>query len=186
MNEPGTATDAAACVTPEIRPFSLGDSDQLLQAVLESVNELGRWYEWCHAGLTPAEVEVYILERATLSTTDADYTYGLFDRRTNRLLGAAWLNRIDRPAATAYIGYWVRRSAAGHGVATNAARTLAARAAGHHGFQHLRLLIAEDNGASHRVAAKLGATVIGTQPAAFRVAGVVHDALIYDLPIQNT
>ena len=42
------------------------------------------------------------------------------ERADGRILGSCGLNRLDRPNGTANLGYWVRASASGQGVATGA------------------------------------------------------------------
>jgi RimJ/RimL family protein N-acetyltransferase len=71
-------------------------------------------------------------------------------------LGVAVAPRIDRDTLTAELGYVVVPEARGRGVASDALRLLTAWAFSELGMLRLELLIAVDNSASKRVAARCG------------------------------
>ena len=81
----------------------------------------------------------------------------------------------------ANLGYWVRTSATGRGVATAAVRLAA-----HFGFESLDLIrieivMAVANLASRRVAEKAGATLEGTLRECLYLDGNAHDAYLFSL-----
>src|SRR5438876_1019870 len=69
------------------------------------------------------------------------------------------------PAGTANVGYWVRTSQTGQGIATAAVRLIAWFGFEDLGLLRLELLIAADNPASRRIAEKVGATFERVLPA---------------------
>lgn len=71
-------------------------------------------------------------------------------------LGLAVVPKIDRPAATAELGYVVAPAARGRGVATEALRLLTGWAFAELALERLELLISVENEASKRVAARCG------------------------------
>ena len=83
------------------------------------------------------------------------------DEATGRYLGSCGLCPVEREHATAGLGFWVRTSDTGRGVATAAARLVADAGFEHLGLNRIELLIAVDNAASRRVAEKLGAAYEG-------------------------
>jgi RimJ/RimL family protein N-acetyltransferase len=74
------------------------------------------------------------------------------------------LDQLDA-SGTANVGYWVRTSRTGQGIATAAVRLVARFGFEDLGLRRLELLIAVHNVASRRVAEKVGATLEGVLPA---------------------
>jgi RimJ/RimL family protein N-acetyltransferase len=94
-------------------------------------------------------------------------------------LGGCGLSRIDSANKRANLGYWVRQSARGKGVATSAVQLVR-----DWGFQHtdlicLELVIPLGNVASYRVAEKAGAAYEGTLRSRLLVHGIPHDTAIF-------
>jgi RimJ/RimL family protein N-acetyltransferase len=77
-------------------------------------------------------------------------------------LGVAVAPRIDREGLTLELGYVIAPHARGRGVATEALKLLTAWAFDELGARRLELLISVDNGASKRVATKVGYVYEGT------------------------
>jgi ribosomal-protein-serine acetyltransferase len=111
---------------------------------------------WCNADYSIADSDTWITLCQKNWQSGADRDFGIFDVNSGDLLGCVGINQINSTHNFGNLGYWVRASCAGRGVATNAAR-LAAQ----FGFRDLRLSRLEvvariDNAASRRVAEKLG------------------------------
>ena len=98
-----------------------------------------------------------------------------------RYLGGCGLNQIDRANSRANLGYWVRRSAAGRGVATQAVRSIRDWAFQHTDLVRLEVVIAAGNVASHRVAEKSGAIREGILKRRLILHGAAHDATMFAL-----
>ncbi len=98
-----------------------------------------------------------------------------------QFLGGCGLNQINRVNRFANLGYWVRTSQAGHGVATAAARLLAQFGFGELKLSRLELVIDVDNQASQRVAEKLGAFREGVLRHRLFMHNQTRDAVMYSL-----
>ena len=125
------------------------------EAVLESLPEVSAWLEWAHDGYRVAESAAFI-ERAIAGRQSGEmYEFFIVDR-DDRFLGGAGLNRVDTRFMKANLGYWVRTSAAGRGVAAAASGLLARYGFEQLGLQRIEIVAAVDNKASQRVAEKVG------------------------------
>lgn len=145
-----------------IRPYRIDDIEALYEAVRESINEVSRWMPWCHAGYTVDEASAYVLSREEAWKSDREYGFGIFDAESGKFLGGVGLNFINRVHNCANLGYRVRTSAAGRGVASSAARLAARFGLEEIGLQRIEILAAVENLASQRAAEKAGAKLEGT------------------------
>jgi ribosomal-protein-serine acetyltransferase len=91
------------------------------------------------------------------------------------------LNQLRPEHRLANLGYWVRTSATGRGVATAAVRQLARFAFRETDLIRLELVVAADNAASHRVAEKADALREGPAHDRLYIHGKAHDAVVYAL-----
>ncbi len=138
------------------------DAAGVHEAVLESVTEVAPYETWCHQGYTAAEAAGYAAGWDQAWEEGEAYYYAVTDEATGSYLGSCGLAPLDRQHGTAGLGFWVRTSATGRGVATTAAGTVLEAGFAHLGLNRIQLLIAVGNIASRRVAAKLGAVYEGT------------------------
>ena len=154
-----------------IRPYRHSDIQALYEAVRESISEVGQWLPWCHPDYSRAESEAWIAACSETWLSGEAYAFGIFDARSTELWGGCGLNYINRDHQLANLGYWVRTSCTGRGIASAAVRLLA-----RFGFEELSLtrieiVVAEANTPSLRVAEKAGATREGV----LRNGLVLHD-----------
>jgi RimJ/RimL family protein N-acetyltransferase len=153
--------------TPRLlmRPRRRGDGESSLSAIRESWEELHQWMAWAED-----------LNSFTAERIDARYgrTAGsFFDREVIELLGievatgepVVWcgLHDIDWKARRCDTGFWVRRSAQGKGIATEAANAMVRYAFGTLGMGRVGYTHSEGNEASRRIAEKLGFRHEGVQ-----------------------
>ena len=83
-------------------------------------------------------------------------------------------------AGSAIFGYWIGRRFWGHGIATDAARTLARHALRERGLRRLEASVFAPNAASARVLEKAGFTLEGRMRESYvERDGTVCDALLY-------
>jgi len=94
-------------------------------------------------------------------------------------LGGCGLNRINSEHRCANLGYWVRSSRVGQGIATRAVKLLAEWAFSHTDLVRLEILSAVDNKPSQRVAEKAGAVREGVLRRRLQSHGVWHDAVVF-------
>ena len=139
-----------------MRPYCAGDAGALFAAATESVATVGRWMPWCHAGYRPSDSAAWVEKCAAAWESGEEFSFALFDT-SGRYVGGAGLNHFNRVHNLANLGYWIRQSRQGAGLAVEATSLLA-----HYGFTALKLtrieiVAAADNTASRRVAEKAGA-----------------------------
>ena len=165
----------------ELRPPGVHDAEPFWVAVDESVPELSRWMAWCHEGYSREEATAWMQGCAAAWDRAEALDFLVTDRDSGDLLGACALNHLDHGNRRANLAYWVRTSATGRGVATEAAAI-----AVHYGLADLELgrieiVAAVTNRASQRVAEKLGATREGVVRNRFRLHGAYLDGVLFSL-----
>ena len=93
-----------------LRPFEGRDAPTFTKAVLESVETVGKWMPWCHAGYTDKDaLDWFALCRQSREAKTA-YEFGIFSEDGAEFLGGAGLNEIKKHHGVCNLGYWVRQS----------------------------------------------------------------------------
>jgi ribosomal-protein-serine acetyltransferase len=161
-----------------LRPLSPLDAESLFEAVRESVAAVGRWLSWCHADYCFDDACNYLQSRAQAWADGTEYSFGVFERSTGRLVGGAGINFLDWTARRGNLGYWIRTSAAGHGYASGATRALARWGLNELQLQRIEIVAAVGNIGSQRAALKAGAVREGVLRNRCRVGEVAHDAVM--------
>jgi len=139
-----------------IRPPRPEDAGPLYEAIRESKEELSAWMSWCHAGYGPADAASWIERSVAAGSTGSEHNFLVLDADAE-ILGTCGLNQIRPENRLANLGYWVRASAAGRGVASEAVSLVADYAFGKTDLARLEIVVAVDNARSRRVAEKAGA-----------------------------
>jgi len=143
-----------------LRRYQPDEGAEIAGAVCESGHQLSRYETWAHPSFSEEEGRDYAgwWDRAW-DESNARY-FGIW--RDGRYLGSVGLSEISLEHRTAALGFWVRSSETGHGVATAAAAAVAQAGFDHLGLQRIEVMSAVDNAASLRVAEKIGAEHEGT------------------------
>jgi RimJ/RimL family protein N-acetyltransferase len=84
------------------------------------------------------------------------------------------------------LGFWIRASAAGKGLATAAARLISSFGFEELGLLRIEILVAVENAASERVAQKLGALREGVLRNRLFLHGRSHDAAVHSLIAEKS
>lgn len=168
-----------------VRPYRSEDIAALYEAARESIPELSAWMPWCHANYSIDETRSFILSRAEAWEKDAEYGFGIFDKSSGRFLGGVGLNFVNRNHQMASLGYWVRSSETGRGVAARAARLVAQFGLERLGFQRIEILAATGNAASQRVAEKAGAVKEAVLRKRLLLQGEPVDGVLYSLVAED-
>jgi RimJ/RimL family protein N-acetyltransferase len=140
-----------------IEKISLDRVGDLHEALLESGNE------WFAEEMIPApdlsidELESAARELLELWEKDEFYTFNILDASTKQVLGFIFLNHVSRQYQMANLGYSIRTSRVGEGIATEAAKLVARYGFEQLGLQRIEIIARKENAASLRVAEKLGA-----------------------------
>lgn len=167
-------------VKVRIRPLVAADAEAFHAAALESTAELFPWMPWCHAGYSLEEAAAWTGSREALFAAGDEYSFAIVGD-DGRFLGACDLNQINRAYRLANIGYWVRSSASGQGLAAEAIRQLARFAFAETDLERLEILCAAGNLRSQRAAEKAGAVREGVLRSRLRLHDRQHDAVAYAL-----
>jgi RimJ/RimL family protein N-acetyltransferase len=162
-----------------LRTVTEDDITGLFEAIDESKEQLIRWMAWCTPSYERASAETHVRPQPQAWREGREYNFLILDRRTDKILGNCGLNRIDWLNLYCNLGYWVRTSAAGTGVATAATRLLLGFAFEQLGLARVEIVAAVGNTASQRVAEKVGAVRESLARNRCRAGGVQHDAYVY-------
>lgn len=163
-----------------LRLPEMGDTDSLLEAVRESLPRLLPWMPWCHEGYSAADAAQFIASRAAAREAWEAFDF-LIVGAQGKLLGLCGINAINRDNRFANLGYWVRTSEAGRGVAVSAVGLLASWVFEHTNLARLEIVAAVGNEASRRVAEKAGALREGALRSRLCLHGSMYDALLFSL-----
>jgi RimJ/RimL family protein N-acetyltransferase len=147
-----------------VRPYRRGDGPLLFEAIAADRGSLLPWMPWAHTDHQSEVDSVYYVERVRRAAEDStcgDFPMAILDRDSGRMVGGTGLVRIRRELREAEIGYWVRGSQQGRGVATEAVGGLlsAALRPARGGGWGLRRVIVHTSAANHgsrRLCEKLG------------------------------
>ena len=161
-----------------IRPYELKDFEAVYGAVRASMAELTPWMPWCHPGYSIDESRNWIEGQIPAFAQGKAFEFAIMSV-SGGYLGGCGLNQIDAVNRRANLGYWVRSSVAGHGVASAAVKLIRSWGFENTDLIRLEIVIAVENRASRRVAEKTGAYYEGILRSRLLLQGGPHDAAIY-------
>ncbi len=163
-----------------LRPYRLEDADAVLDAVAESIPEVGAYETWCHPGYTLENAAEYVAWWVSSWDRGTAYYFAVHDSE-GTYLGSCGLAGLDREHATAGMGFWIRTPQTNRGYATAAARLVAEFGNDVLALARIEILAAVDNAASRRVAKKLGARFEGILRDRFLLLGTRRNGALYAL-----
>src|SRR5438105_6762853 len=164
-----------------IRPYRQEDADALYAAVRESIAEVSPWLAWCHEDYSIEESREFVNTRGKTAADGEWYSFGVFEKDRGKFLGGVGLNFINRVHLMANLGYWVRTSSVGRGVATSATRLAARFGLEELGLHRIEIVAAVNNIASQRVAEKAAAVREGLLRKRLLIRGESQDAVLFSL-----
>lgn len=163
-----------------IRCYRPEDADDFYRAAQESNIEVFPWLSWCHSDYSFKEAQAWSESRKKLFEQEKEFEFVIVDHE-DRFLGGCCLNQINLVDRMANLGYWVRTSATGRGVATQAVKLLAEFAFSRTNLERLEIICAINNKASQQVAQNVGAVKEGILRERLFLHGEAHDATIYSI-----
>ena len=162
-----------------LRPFRDEDATQLYRAVHESLKELKPWMSWANDGYTELTAREFI--SITRARWEERTLFAFAITRADEILGGCSLSSIHPVYHFCNVGYWVRTSCRGQGIAGRAAKLAARFAFENMGLIRAEIVVAVGNTASIRVAEKIGAHYEGILLNRMVVGKSIYDAHMYSL-----
>lgn len=165
----------------QLRPWHPDDAADLQAALEESVEHLLPWIPWATAE-APTSAQAASLLSGWMAQREAgeNFIYAAFDRHSGQLAGGFGLYARVGPDSLE-IGYWIRRSATGRGLATEATRALTDAGFGVRGIDRLEIHTDPRNVASRRVPEKLGYSLTVIRKGRKVRDGAPGDTAVYEL-----
>lgn len=164
-----------------LRPHRTIDATVLADAVSESVATVGRWQDWCHAGYTSADAAAWIATCQKSWLMGDGHEFLVFDATTDALLGGMGVNHLNREHRFANLGYWVRESAQGQGVATRAGKLAVRFAFEAVKVSRIEIVAAHDNAPSRKTAERIGGIFEGMLRNRLVLRDNATDAAMYSI-----
>lgn len=162
-----------------LRPFHLDDSHQLYCAVKESLKELKPWMSWATNSYSELTAREYITIARARWNEQTFYAFAI--THADEVLGACTLSSLHPIYHFCNLGYWVRTSQRGHGIAGRAAKLAARFAFEQLGLIRVEIVIGVRNQASLRVAEKIGAHDEGILLNRMVIGKSIYDAHMFSL-----
>jgi RimJ/RimL family protein N-acetyltransferase len=174
-----------------LRQLGPADLEPVYAAIIESFPELNRWLSWAHDGYKKEETIAFLESRKDELEETGACGFGIFDKTSGEFLGGIGIHNVERINGLCNLGYWMKTSATGRGITSEAARRVCEFALTEVGLQRVEIVAAVDNLASRRVAEKIGAVLEGVARKRLLIRGEARDAAIYsmiaeDLTNKNT
>ncbi|HEV2623003.1 MAG TPA: GNAT family N-acetyltransferase [Frateuria sp.] len=164
-----------------LRAWRTEDATALHEAVRESLAGIGRWLPWCHAGYDLDEAQAWIRHCRERWVAQEQFAFGVFEQDTGALLGSAGLNQRNHVHRSANMGYWVRQSRLGRGIASHATRLAARFGFDTLGLVRIEIVALPDNRASRRTAERAGARFEGIARHRLWMREEARDGAVYAL-----
>lgn len=141
-----------------LRCWEPRDAPLLKNALDSSLEHLRPWMPWAADEPRPLDDKVELLRtfRGRFDLGD-DFVYGIFERDESEVIGGSGLHTRVGPGALE-IGYWIRASRVGNGLAREAAAALTAVAFRVCGVDRVEIRVDPGNAPSLRVPRALGFT----------------------------
>jgi RimJ/RimL family protein N-acetyltransferase len=164
----------------QIRPYELDDASVLYEAARESISDVYQWLPWCHPEYKIEESKEWIADQVQKRKDKTEIEFAILDS-DGAYLGGCGLNQIDKNQKTANLGYWVRSSAMGQGIAVRGVELLSTWGFENTDLMRLEIKCAVENVRSQRVAEKAGAVREGIRQSCLELHGKKHDAVIFSI-----
>jgi RimJ/RimL family protein N-acetyltransferase len=176
-----------------LRPIEPTDAQALFEAARESIAEVSPWMGWCDAEYELRHAAAWASRQPVLWARGEEFAFALEEAGQPGVAGTCGLNSIQRENRFGNLGYWVRTSRLRRGLASRAARRVAAFAIEEVGLERVEIVAASANVASQLTAMKAGAQREAVLRRRVRVREQVFDAVMFSItsadnpssPIEN-
>ncbi len=168
-----------------LRPFQFADAPAMYAAVCESLADLKPWMSWARDDYSQRESFDFITLARAKWEEGAVYGFAITDARDETFLGGCSLSYIHPVYRFCNLGYWVRSSRHGEGIAGRAARLAARFGLEKLGLIRVEVVVAVGNAASLRAAEKIGLEREGVLHNRITVGSALHDAVMFAFTPQD-
>jgi RimJ/RimL family protein N-acetyltransferase len=163
-----------------LRPPRAGDGPAVNEAVRETMGELQPWMPWATPVPTVEQSESWCRKGAADFLARRQLPLLMFRRDDAMYLGGTGTARLHWDVPWFEVGYWVRRSCAGRGYVTEAARAVTEWAFGPLKAERVEIRCDDRNERSWRVAERCGFALEGVLRRDSRgTDGSVRDTRVY-------
>ena len=164
-----------------LRPLHGSDALEVFLAVQESLASLKPWMPWAHDSYSITESEGWVKNAAKCWAEGTAYEFAITDSKDGSLIGGCGLNHLNKIDQVANLGYWVRSSRQGRGIAARAARLLIRFGMNELKLNRIEILAAVENFASRKTAENAGAVREAILRHRIALPDKVHDAVLFSI-----
>jgi len=164
-----------------MRPFRPEDAQEIFTAVRESLPELKPWMSWAYDGYSMQEVNDFIAITRGRWEENTLFAFAITDAKTGSIIGGCSLSHLHPVYHLCNVGYWVRTSRIGEGIAGRTAKLAARFGFENAGLIRAEIVVAVGNEKSIRAAEKIGAHYEGILLNRMVVGKAIYDAHMYSL-----
>jgi len=164
-----------------IRPLSESDIDELVEAVLSSVDSLQEWTSWCHSAYGPEDARLWLAHCSRQWSSGRDREFAVVEAQSRKLIGSVGINQINTVHNFGNLAYWIATAHCNRGAASRAASLALAFAFQNMGLTRVEVVVRTDNAASQQVAHKIGARHEGTARNRILYKDAPVDAMMYSV-----
>jgi ribosomal-protein-serine acetyltransferase len=162
-----------------LRPFQFEDAGDLYRAVLETMADLKPWMSWAHDGYSQSDALNYITVARAQWGEGSMFSFAVINAKSGAFSGTCSLTHIHPVYFYCNLGYWVRSSQRGLGMAGMATRLAARFAFDELLLARVEVVVAVGNAPSLKVAEKIGAHREGVLRNRIIVGKDIHDAVMF-------
>ena len=145
-----------------LRCYEVDDAAVLLSQIHSSLDHLKKWMPWAASEPTTLSEKTKLIEKfRTDFLNELDFNYGIFLKKSGKLVGSCGLHKRSNPNALE-IGYWIGSSYLSKGYATEITNALRQVAFEIKGVKEVEIQCDPNNLASKRIPEKLGFKLIET------------------------
>lgn len=164
-----------------LRPWLAEDVPGLFAAASESIESVEHWLPWCRPGYALSDSEAWVNFAGEGWRAGEVFAFALVDQALGEIWGGMGLNQLNHERRSANLGYWVRASRQGQGLAPAAVPLIAGFGFDTLGLDRVEIVCAVGNIASRRCAKKAGARFEAIAPQRLMTGDQPTDAAIYVL-----
>lgn len=151
-----------------LRPYGQGDAQGLWEAIEESREHLRPWLPWVLRYSGPDDAREFVARaRAGWLLREDHIPYAILDREDGRFVGGLGIHPKDWVIRRFELGYWLRRTAEGRGLMSDAVRLVTRLLFDELGAQRVEIRADPRDSRSVAVAKRLG----------FRYEGALRNAM---------